>query len=267
MNTRLNHYWRVYRTYLGLAIKELLEYRWNFVVMSSYGAVYIVGMYFLIQTMFTQTEMIGGFSKEEVLFFFSFSTVQWALSSFFFLDGLKRFMMFDVKTGQFDFILLKPISSQFLVAISNPVLEAVIMGAGSLLFFASTVVGIADQITFTGIIWFALITVLGLIIQYNWLAIYASAAFFFEQSSQLLRTYQSLQDHGQYPLTVYPRSVSWLVLTIIPIAFMAYVPGIFLLNRGSTEWIVITLVLTLISSVLNAICWHWGSKHYTSASS
>lgn len=264
---RITYHLRICFQMMKLALATILEYRLDAVFRSFYIFAYVGGTLLLISTVFTQTNSLGGFQHREIMLMYSSTMVMWTFMETFFFDGFKYFVLYDIRTGDFDKTLVKPVNPLFLLSISRFRIESafacVIMSGllGYYLYLNLAAITIASSL-----LYFALFS-LGLYIHYQVFTFYASLAFFLTKASQALRTLQSASDQCFYPTHIYPWPVQMVFFTFLPIAFAGYVPVSFLLNRGSFLLLIVSLGVAVGSTIFSHWLWQKGLQQYSSASS
>jgi len=103
----------IYKEFFKTSLVEDLSFRLNFLIQSFMNLSFIGVYFFSSLFIFDHVDLIGLWQKEEFLFFLSFALLldqaHYLLLSF-------NFWIFSdsVRTGHFDFILLKPASSLFI---------------------------------------------------------------------------------------------------------------------------------------------------------
>lgn len=264
---KIGHYWRVYKQIIRFHISLLLEYRLNALIHSMYGFTFMLGVYFAITIAFRHTNTIGGFTQSEITFIYVTSLFIWTLIESICFEGYKRFMIEDVATGEFDKFLVKPLIPQVLVGMSRPhitsfiyviVISIIFFMYGYPFFIAASI---------PQLLGFILMLLVGLLIVVNVLSTYATLAFFMTRSSQVIRTIQSVSDQSFYPTPIYPTFVQGILLTIIPSAYVAYIPNSILLGKVYTPYLVLAFVFLILLLAINRAAWHFGLQQYSSASS
>ena len=91
-----------------------MEYKTNFIGSLFVDTIYYLVWYYFFEIIYSKTDMLGNFSREDILVF---------LIATFFVDTFFM-MLFDgaaylrehIRTGSLDFILLRPVNSQFLIS-------------------------------------------------------------------------------------------------------------------------------------------------------
>jgi len=108
----------IYREFFKTSFAEELSFRLNFLIQSFMNLSFIGVYFFSSFFIFNHVELIGLWQKEEFLFFLSFALlldqVHYLLLSF-------NFWIFsdNIRTGHFDFVLLKPVSTLFITFFSR----------------------------------------------------------------------------------------------------------------------------------------------------
>ena len=105
--------------YLWIAIFKYslsrdMEYKTNFIGSLFVDTIYYITWYYFFEVIYSKTTMLGAFDREDILVF---------LIATFFVDTIFM-MLFDgagqlrehIRTGSLDFILLRPVNSQFLIS-------------------------------------------------------------------------------------------------------------------------------------------------------
>ncbi|HEX7017386.1 MAG TPA: ABC-2 family transporter protein [Patescibacteria group bacterium] len=267
LTMRLGYYLKVFGQMAKLALATILEYRVDAVVRSFYMFAYISGTLLLINTVFTQTNFLGGFDYNEIMLMYASMMVMWALMETFFFDGFKYFVLYDIRNGDFDKTLIKPVNPLFLLSISKFRIESALIGVVMMCVFLYYASLNLSSITFVSAVIYLGFFILGIYIHYRVFTCYASLAFFMTKASQALRTLQSASDQCFYPTIIYPWPVGLVFFTLLPIALAAYVPVSFLLNRGSFLLLGGTLLVAIGSTLLSSYLWKMGLQQYSSASS
>lgn len=264
---RIAYYSRVYLQMVKLALATLLEYRVDVIIRSFYIFAYLGGTLLLITTVFTQTDSLGGFVYPEIMLMYFSLMAMWTLMETFFFDGFKYFVLYEIRNGDFDKTLTKPINPLFLLSISKFRAESAfvfLIMVGTLIYYMYLN---SAAITAFSLLIFVVLFVVGIYIHYMIFSCYASLAFFLTKASQALRTLQSASDQCFYPTRIYPWPIQILFFTLLPVALAGYLPVSFLLQRGTPLLLVTVVVIALGVTLLSNFLWKIGLRQYSSASS
>ena len=175
--------------------------------------------------------------------------------------------MSSVRDGTFDFVLLKPLPSLFLVSFSRLdfwqagelLLAGILIGSGIHL-------GGMSIHPWQWLAFFALVFS-GALVIYSLCVVMLSMTFWFIKFDNSMTIFSALLDTGRYPATIYPNWLRVLVTFIIPIALAITVPMQALSGAFNGWQVVGFFCLGLVT--FSAALWIWkaGVKKYSGASS
>ena len=258
---------RIYKHVLSFTAKYMMAYRVNFFVRSLHNIFYISTFFIATLVVYQHTSILGGWVKNEAILLFSLVHITYGIQLFLFMRGIEEFMRLRIKNGDFDLDLLKPVNSQFMAFFRMPWIDSVIFTIILSVLFIRQVLILSSQITLISFISFLGAYLLCLIIWYLVLVSYATISFYVTQAQQVIYFIEKGSDFAQYPTNIFPKGVQKMFFTILPIAFVSYVPSSILLGKNSqTMWRAILIALP-ISFIINKIAWREGLKRYSSASS
>ena len=218
------------RVLVRVGLASALQYRADF-AMTAVGAIFYeaVSLAFVGVIVYAFGS-IGGWSLTEVAFVYGIRSMGHALHSL--VSGQLWSTDDVVRQGEFDRYLVRPV---------NPLLQLLtrrfqVSAVGDIVFgiCVLTVTAVATSISWS-VAWVAylLAAVVGsaLVESAVMLAI-ASLAFRLLAASPILGVADSVfVTFGPYPLSVLPRTVSYLLTFVLPLAFAAFFPAAILLHR------------------------------------
>ncbi len=187
------------------------------------------------------------------------------------LEGLVAPSMVElserIRTGAFDYVLLKPVDAQVLISASRfePWKLFDLAGAIGLAVYAFYLRGAAPSASALGL--GILLFFCGVIAMYSLWVICAAAAFWVVRLDNLQYLLQAIFDTARWPVQVF-RGVWRMVFTfVIPVALMTTYPALALLGRLELRAGLATVGGTLALAVLSRVVWRIAIRNYTSASS
>lgn len=260
----MNRYFGVLKLLWSAAIAAELEYRINFILaaLTSLGNLSgsIFGLFLFYRTGYT----FQGWRWEEALIVLGIFTLLQGFSSTFLAPNLNR-IVDHVQKGTLDFVLLKPISSQFWLSIhtlSPWGLPDIIFGV-ILIGYAGGRLGItlSDYLISTIPLLFGLGSLYSL-----WFMLGATSIWFVKiyNVTEVLR---GLLEAGRYPMVAYPIAYRFFFTFVVPVAFFTTVPAEAMLGRVQVGWIVGAGLLALGLLIVTRFFWSFALRFYTSASS
>lgn len=260
----MNRYFDVLKLLWSAAIAAELEYRINFILaaLTSLGNLSgsIFGLFLFYRTGYT----FQGWRWEEALIVLGIFTLLQGFSSTFLAPNLNR-IVDHVQKGTLDFVLLKPISSQFWLSthtLSPWGLPDIIFGV-ILIGYAGSRLGI----TLTNYLISAIPLVFGLGSLYSLWFMLGATSIWFVKIYNVTEVLRGLLEAGRYPMVAYPITYRFFFTFIVPVAFLTTVPAEAMLGRVQVGWIVGAGVLALGLLIVTRFFWSFALRFYTSASS
>jgi ABC-2 type transport system permease protein len=260
----MERYLRVLSIFWRTTFAAEMEYRLNFVVstLSSLGqlAGSLFGLFLFYRTGYT----FAGWDWEQALIVLGIFTLFQGFSSTFLSPNLNRIVT-HIQQGTLDFVLLKPISSQFWLStytlspwgIPDLIFGAILIGyAGGRLGL-----GIANYM-------FSVLPLLfGFIILYSLWFMLGAMSIWFVKIYNVTEVLRGLLEAGRFPMAAYPVAYRFFFTFVIPVAFLTTVPAEALLGRAELIWTVGAGVLALVLFLTSRAFWQFALRFYTSASS
>ena len=260
----MQRYLAVLKLFWSTAISAELEYRLNFVVaaFSSLGG--LVGSLFGLFLFYRTGYQFAGWSWEESLVVLGIFTLLQGFAATFLAPNLNKIVK-QVEDGTLDFVLLKPVSSQFWL--STRTLSP--WGIPDLLF-GSIMIGYAgSQLALNP--WAYVIALPPLI--FGFLSLYSlwfmlgATSIWFVKIYNVTEVLRGLLEAGRFPIVAYPVAYRVFFTFVIPVAFLTTVPAQTLLGRGEWIWMLGSALLAIALLQLSRWFWWFALRFYTSASS
>lgn len=260
----MNRYWRVLKLFWSTAIAAELEYRLNFAVSALSSLTNLIGSLFGLFLFYQADYTFEGWSWEEALVVLGIFTLLQGFSATFLVPNLNRIVQ-QVQQGTLDFVLLKPISSQFWLSariVSPWGLPDLFFGV-ILVIYAGTRLGleVSDYLASVVPILFGFMSLYSL-----WFMLGATSIWFVKiyNVTEVLR---GLVEAGRYPIIAYPAAYRFFFTFVVPVAFLTTVPAETMLGRGEVGWLLGAGGLAIALLLLSTAFWRFALRYYTSASS
>ena len=264
MATNMGRYFHVLKLFWGAAIAAELEYRINFVLAAVSSLGNLAGSLFGLFLFYRTGYRFSGYSWEEALVVLGIFTLLQGFSSTFLDPNLSR-IVDRVQQGTLDFVLLKPISSQFWLS-ANTVspwgIPDVIFGA-VLLLYAANKLGVEIGNYFLT----AIPLLFGTITLYSIWFMLGATSIWFVKIYNVTEVLQGLLEAGRFPMAAYPAAYRFFFTFVVPVAFLTTVPAEAMLGRGEIVWIAGAGILAIGLLFFSRYFWQFALRFYTSASS
>ena len=259
----------LYGFFKASAISDL-EYRANIIVKVITDVIWYTAQLTVFGVLYSNVGHVGGWTMDTTRVFIAVFFVTDSIWMLLFSENLDKLAQ-RVRKGELDLLLTKPVNSQFMMSfqrISTPYLVNFFLTIGFL--FYAFVHAFPNGPTATDWARLPLLFILiptGLGITYGIRFMFSSASLIFTRAENLNNVWYTIHRLAFRPDAFYPPWLRFLVLTFVPVAFIASVPARLVL--GSSDWYLLpaAIALAVISVYLSTRFWKYAMRFYSSASS
>lgn len=219
-----------------------------------------------LSIIFNNTQTLAGWNLGELLALLGVFHLVNALMFVLIWPSTEKFNQ-SVRDGTFDYTLLLPADSMFLVTFSRMVIWRVwdvLLGA-ILIIIGIQMSGIVT--TPVNLISFLILSVSGTVILFSLWIVLIAATFWFTKFDNNVTILQSLLDTGRYPSMVYPFWLRIIITFIVPIAVATTVPLQALRGDLTLVQVFLFFSISAASYFVATRFWKAGIKKYSGASS
>lgn len=220
-----------------------------------------------IEILFYHTDAIAGWTKLQMLLLLGLARLAQSLTALVFrsnMFGISSYIM----NGQMDYILLKPISSQFTATfryVRIHMLPHVLINVG-LVAYALKAMGRAPS--WGQALAFGVLFAAGLAMLYAfWLSLATLSFWLIRQAPNIAELFDTLYDAAQYPRSIFSDALQFVVTYVVPLAFVTIFPAQALSQGIHWTYAAGSIPLASLMLVLSSRIWRLGTRSYTSASS
>lgn len=258
-------YLRLLSVFYKTSVQTDIEYRADFytrIIASLLGLVTTVGA---LSIAYAYTSNIKGWSFAQVLVLIAVYYLMDGLIEMFIAPNMRQVMQ-QVRDGTLDFVLLKPVSAQFMASfrqINIWRIVNVLVGLGLSLYTIgrlSLAVGPREALMF------AVTLAAGAVIVYSLWLFLVTLTFWFVKIDNIEQLVWQAFEAGRYPIEIYPPWLRGTLTYAIPVAFIITVPAQALAGRLAPGFAVVSLVVAIFVLCAASAFWRFGLKYYTGAS-
>jgi ABC-2 type transport system permease protein len=260
----MQKYLKILRLFWSAAIAAELEYRINFLIATISSLGNLVGGLFGLVLFYRTGYTFAGWSWEAALVVLGIFTLLQGFSSTFLAPNLNSIVR-HVQVGTLDFVLLKPIRSQFWLST-----HTISPWGMPDIFFGCIIIGYAGQRLGIGIDKYLLSVVpllFGLVILYSLWFMLGSMSIWFVKIYNSTEVLRGLLEAGRYPITAYPTAYRFFFTFVVPVTFLTTIPAEVILGRGEISWLIGAAILAGGLFLFSTWFWRFALRFYTSASS
>ncbi|OKH26870.1 ABC transporter permease [Hydrococcus rivularis NIES-593] len=260
----MQRYFKVLFLFWSTAIAAELEYRLNFLIATFSSLANLIGSIFGLFLFYRTGYNFQGWNWQEAMLVLGIFTLLQGFSAAFLVPNLNRIVE-QVERGTLDFVLLKPISSQFWL--STRMISP--WGFPDLFFGTIIILYAGGRLNLS--VWnylFSIVPVLfGLIILYSLWFMLGATSIWFVKIYNVTEVLRGLLEAGRYPMVAYPAAYRVFFTFVVPVAFLTTIPAEAMLGRSETTWVLGSGLLALVLLLASKLFWQFALRFYTSASS
>lgn len=231
MRRKLIRYCNLYRKYVSQDLKRVLEYQLDFFV--QFVATFLMQIAGLVTIwgIFTQIQEINGWSYWEIVMVYSLMYFSIGFGEIFFegpwaINGLYH-------TGKLDYMFVKPIPVLFQLFASKIGLNGIGNIVTAIIVFITAIIHCSTSISAVNIILFLLFFIIALPIK-GAIILAANCITFWTKApgNAFGNLIHNVGEYTKYPITIYPKSIQFIVTFLVPYGFVSFFPTSLLLNKG-----------------------------------
>ncbi len=251
------------RMFLGNAVRTETEYRADFFAHTIISLFWLAWAGLSIGVFYRFTDTVAGWTYSQLLV---------VIGLFFCVNGLRQAviqpnlseMSSYVRQGTLDFLLLKPVNSQFVVSFRHLNVHAVVDGVIGLAV-AVIAAGFAGTLGVAEFAMFLWLITMGAVALYGVSLLLHSLTVWIVTSIGIEHLLQAALEVGRFPSTFYHAAVRLALTVVVPVALMTTIPAEALLGRATANLLLMATGIALAFTALGSLTWRRALKSYTSA--
>ena len=258
-------YLRLLALFTQTELQFALEYRANLVLDLFEEVVVVVTSLTAVAVLFAHTGVINGWSPGQMIVLLGVYYLIQGSESVVFEMSIERFME-HIRLGTLDFILIKPINSQFFVSTRHVQIAQVAQILFGVALVCVGVVQVGDVVGPGEVGRFVLTLVCGLSLVYSLVIVLGTVAFWATRVENLMAIFWSFIDAGRFPVDIYPGWLRVTLSTVVPIGVAVTVPAQAIAGRLDWAGLLVMLLGSVVVFGFAAWFWRLGVRSYTGAS-
>lgn len=262
----LRRYARLYRVFARNNLVRELEFRGNFWAKVVTNVAWL-GLYvLLLKLVFRNTRAVAGWSEGEMFLLIGtfMSTRAWMDTLF--TQNLSKIPEM-IRLGTLDFVLTKPVPSQFFVSARFVSLDEVgsLFGAFAVLGYGLWKAQLSP--TIAQIVAWLFLCVCGLLIFYAVQMLLMTLSFWLVRLDNLTALADTVVFIARYPTSIFGKWLAGFFTYVLPLAFLGAVPALALKEGVRAWWLVAAVLVAGVFLAAASAFWRYATRSYSSASS
>jgi ABC-2 type transport system permease protein len=220
----MRRYFRILRIFVRTALVRDIEFRAAFFIEVFYPLVWLTLFFGVIQIFYSHTKSIAGWDKAALIVLLGVWSFIDDLGSGTFWRGVIRLPEL-VAEGKLDFLLVKPVDSQFMIAAERFVFARVILIVADIGLIAYGL-----SLGTIGSWWmvalaFPIFVITGYAILFSFFYIFHTLGFWYLRIENIWALAEGFENIGKYPIDIFGRHVKLISLTVVPLAVIFMFPA------------------------------------------
>lgn len=219
----------------------------------------------LIFTIFNYTDSLVGYDKHQaLLFFLTFNLLDVAAQAFF--RGIYKFKD-DIKTGNFDYVLSKPVNSLFYsMSRLTDVIDLIFLIpiAGLIIWILPLAL---PDLSFLDVLAYLIFFALGMLVVLALHILSAAITIVAVENENTIWVYREAMTIGRFPPEVFSPTIQAFFTFVIPVIIICAFPVKAFLGILSVKMMLLAVIIALIFLLASLMLWKAALRHYSSASS
>lgn len=262
----MKRYLTLFATQLRTSIATAMAYRANFIIEMILSVAWLSIALLPLIVLFSQRDNVAGWDRSSALIVMAYFMAVKAIMEGMVSPSLVS-LVEKIRSGAFDYVLLKPVDAQFMVSTASyePQKAIDLIGAIALACYAFSQRGIWPTAGQVGVG----ITLLfsGVLAMYSLWIICAAASFWVVRLDNLIYLLSAVFDTARFPVQIFRGMWRFVFTFIIPVAIMTTFPAMALLGRLDMRAAIGTVAGAVAMLVISRLVWRAAIRSYTSASS
>lgn len=261
----MRRYLRLLRIFWSATVQTELEYRLNFVSNALLSVFWLVWAALGVGVYFRFGKSVNGWSYPELL-----AVMGW----FFTINGLRQALIQPnlgrmteyVRLGTLDYVLTKPIDSQFLVSFRHLGIYNLLDPLLGIGLMVAALIWRGEPVTPLNVAAWAVLGAAALSVVYALAVAIQSLALWAIGGESLDDLLQGVVEAGRFPVQMYRGFVRALLTFALPVALMTTFPVEALLGRTTPALIGGVALVAVGALVTASVVWRLSLRHYRGAS-
>ncbi len=259
-------YLKLYQAFAANSLSRAMEFRAQFFVgIFSYLVWSGISLLF-IEVVFGSVGPVAGWSRSEMWVLYGTFIILEAICYGILGPNMWRFSGM-VRDGGLDLVLIRPVNPQFFVSMRYLDLNGILNGLVGFVLLGAGLYQVGHTPTLLQAFLWLLLLLCGTLMAYSLWFMCVTIAIWAIKMEGLAVIFDPMMQMAKFPVQIYPRKLQWVLISVLPVAFLTTFPAQALLGRGEPLVVVAALGLAALLIFFSHKFFQFALKYYGSASS
>lgn len=257
--------WRIYKVFLSSSLARELEFRANFIAKFLQNFFWVTWFLLVLMVVYRNTDSVAGWNESEGYILASTTFLMSAFFGLFFRSLLE--IPEHVRKGTMDFILTRPVDSQFWASTRRFNFDQLGSFAAGVILLTYAVTHFDRAISFAQWASYGVLVASSVAIFYAFNLCLMTLSIWFVRVDNLWVLSETVLDVTRFPVDIFSVGIQRGMTYILPLAFLSTIPARQLVNGADISMIALGVFWAFSSLVFARWFWKYALRFYTSASS
>jgi ABC-2 type transport system permease protein len=250
---------------LASSLQRELEFRANFLAKVLQNVAWIVVFTLIFVVIYSHTDSVAGWNRGEAFVLAATIFMLGSASSALFFSLVE--IPEQVRRGTLDFVVTKPIDSQFWVSLRRFNFDQIGAFVAGIVLLAYGLAASGAQVGVVPILSYIVTFGAAIALYYGFSLALMTLGIWLVRVDNLWVLGETVQHVARYPLDIYNVHVQRMLTYALPLAFLATVPARQLVKQVEPSFVLLSVFYAVVALVLSRWFWLYAMKRYSSASS
>ncbi len=261
----MGRYWRVYRRFFVSSLQRELEFRANFIAKILQNCVWIVFFLLIVVVIYRNTDSVAGWNRGDAFVLAATVFLLGSMSQAFFFSLME--IPDQVRRGTLDFVVTKPIDSQFWVSLRRFNFDQVGALVSGIVMLVYGVATSGHHPSVQGWLGYVLLFGSSVLLYNSFVTMLMTLGIWLVRVDNLWVLGETVQQIARYPTDIFRPEVKMILTFYVPLAFVGTVPALQLVDKADGRMVLAGIAWAIGFFVASRLYWRFAMRHYSSASS
>lgn len=258
----MKRYFQIYKEQIIIEFKSAMAYRLDFILSNLITLISNILLPLVSVLIYRSGASFEGWTLWEVLLLQSIYTISLGITATFFSAVVWITMRF-VQDGTLEIVLLKPLSCLGGILSKSFQMNGLSVIAGGLILFVLALIKSETHLNLFVWLQFLILFLAGILVSFGIVLFMAATSFKWVANSRIPELYESVEQFGRYPQTIFPKVISTITSFVFPVAMIGYFPASVLLGQAKL-WMFLAILPCMLFLLLGIYVYQHMVKCYES---
>ncbi|MBL8059566.1 MAG: ABC-2 family transporter protein [Chthonomonas sp.] len=261
----MGRYLRIYRHFVASSFARELEFRANFVAKVAQALVWLGFSALVLIVIYSNTDSVAGWNQGAAFILAATSFLMYHLVMAFCFSLIEIPEL--VRKGTLDFVVTKPVDSQFWVSLRRFNFDQIGACLGGIAMLAVGVVQSGSHPNGLQFLAYFILLLCATVLYYSIQFALMTLGIWLVRVDNLWVLGETIMSVARYPNDIYSAGLQRFFIFVLPVAFLATVPSRQLIGAVQWEWVLGGMAWAAATFFASRFFWVRSMKAYSSASS